>query len=126
VPGELVQDGSNAPLLQDMYTRVELGADGVLLGVVSVEADGTDPCPSDDAGSPLRDFVVHGAGLGTPRHIDPGDAIPAVGSSSIEDPGLTGLLLLGRSVLHPYRSIGGRWRTVWSMRVRRSPSQRGC
>jgi hypothetical protein len=64
-------DGSGASLLQGAYAQVELGANGAPIGAVSVEADGVDPWPGDDAGSPLRDLVVHGAGLGTPGRCDP-------------------------------------------------------
>jgi hypothetical protein len=34
------------------------------------------PRPGDDAGSPLHDLVVRGAGLGTLRRTNPGDARP--------------------------------------------------
>jgi hypothetical protein len=86
-------DGSGASLLQGAYAQVELGANGAPIGAVSVEADGVDPRPGDDAGSPLRDLVVHGAGLGTPGRTTPGDVIPTPGSSGAVGPGITTLPL---------------------------------
>jgi hypothetical protein len=65
----------------------------VPLGAISTKADGVDPQPSDDAGSPLYNLVVHGASLGTPERTNSGDAIKAPGSSGAEGPRITGLLL---------------------------------
>jgi hypothetical protein len=95
VPVMPMPDGSSAPLLQDAQARVELGVDGTPLGTVSTEADGADSRLGDDVVSLLRDLVVRGTGLGTPRRIDPSDAIPALGSSGIGGLGITRLLLLG-------------------------------
>jgi hypothetical protein len=69
------------------------GADGASLGVVSVEVDGVGPRPGDDAGGPLCDLVVCGAGLGTPESTAPGNAILAPESSGAAYPGAPRLLL---------------------------------
>jgi hypothetical protein len=58
VPMMPALDGSGASLLQGAYAQVELGANGAPIGAVSVEADGVDPRPGDDAGSPLRDLCM--------------------------------------------------------------------
>jgi hypothetical protein len=137
VLGELAQEAlvvqvvpapyqSSPSLLQDVYAQVELDANGVPLGIISVEAVGVDPRPCEDVGSLLRDFVVHGVDLGTVGRATLGDAIPTHDSSGAVGPGITGLLLSGPPVLHPCRSTGGRWRTTQSTRVRWSPPGRGC
>jgi hypothetical protein len=69
------QDGSSATLLQDAHAQVELDSDAAPLGLVNVEADRADPWLGDDGGSPLRDLVMRGTGLGTPVCTALGDAI---------------------------------------------------
>jgi hypothetical protein len=95
VPGELAHDGSGASPLLDVHAQVELGADGVPLGAVSIEVDDADPRPGNDAGSLLRHLAVCNANLGTLGRTDPGDAIPAPRSSGALGPKITGLLLSG-------------------------------
>jgi hypothetical protein len=69
----------SSSLLHDACARVELDADGVPLGAISIEADGEDPWPCEDVGSPLRDMVVHSAGQGMPSCTIPGDVMAAPG-----------------------------------------------
>jgi hypothetical protein len=69
----------SSSLLHDACARVELDADGVPLGAISIEADGEDPWPCEDVGSPLRDMVVHSAGQGMPNCTIPGDVMAAPG-----------------------------------------------
>jgi hypothetical protein len=44
---------------------VEPGASGAPLGAFTIGVDGEDPQVRDDAGSPLCESVMHGAGLGS-------------------------------------------------------------
>jgi hypothetical protein len=60
--------------------RVASGADGVLLGAISIEVDAAGSRPSDDAEGLLRDWVMHGTGIDAPETADLGDATPATGS----------------------------------------------
>jgi hypothetical protein len=77
VPIRSAQDGSIATLLQDAHVWEEPGADGPLLGAISIKVDGPGPQPDDDVGGPLHDLGVCGTGLGIPGSTAPGDAIPA-------------------------------------------------
>jgi hypothetical protein len=47
------------------------GADEMSLGATNVELDGVGPQPRDDTGSSLWDLVMHGAGFGVPRVVQP-------------------------------------------------------
>jgi hypothetical protein len=126
VPMMSVPDGSSASLLQDVYAWVELDSNDVPQGAISVEVNGADPQPCEDVRSPLCDLLVCGVGLGTPGCTALGDAIPTLGSSGVMGLGITGLLLSPcphHPALHPRRSTWGRWRTMWSTCVRRSPSR---
>jgi hypothetical protein len=61
---------------------VEPATNDVPLGTDSVEGDGVDPRPDDNARSLHHDLVVCGAGRSSPRFTALGDAVPALGSSS--------------------------------------------
>jgi hypothetical protein len=57
-----VQDGSGAGHLYVVPTRVEPDANDAPLGAISVEVDGVDLRPGNDARSLHCDLAVHGAG----------------------------------------------------------------
>jgi hypothetical protein len=78
-----------------------LGANGVLLGAISVEVDGAGSQPHDDSGGLVRDWVMRGAGIGAPGSTALSDAIPALGSSGAVGPGVSWLLLPGYSQVLP-------------------------
>jgi hypothetical protein len=103
-----------------------LGADGALLGTVSVEVEEANPGADVHTGGLLCDLLMHGTGLGMPRSAAPGDAIPSPVSSCVVAPGVAGLPLPGLPAFHPCLSIRGGWRTTQSLRVSRSSSWRGC
>jgi hypothetical protein len=90
VPLMPVQDGRSAPPLQDLHAQVELDADGVPLGAVSVEADGVDP---DQAKMPGVRSVTWWCMV--PVLARPGVAILAPGSFGTGGSGIAGLPLLG-------------------------------
>jgi hypothetical protein len=54
------------------------GADGALLGTASIEVDGANPWPGDDARGLLRDWVMPGASIGAPGSVATSDATPAL------------------------------------------------
>jgi hypothetical protein len=39
------EDGINSPILHDVHAQLELDADGVPLGAISIEANGADSWP---------------------------------------------------------------------------------
>jgi hypothetical protein len=67
------QDGSSAPPLQDVHAGVELDADGMPLGTVSIEADMANTPPSDDASIITPGCTDQGDGILVLRLRGPGD-----------------------------------------------------
>jgi hypothetical protein len=84
-----------------VLARVDPIADDMPLGTNSIEADGADPRPDDDAKGLCRDLVVHGASPSTPGFTAPGDAVPAPRFSSAVGPGMAGLCLMGSLARYP-------------------------
>jgi hypothetical protein len=68
-------------------------ASGTLQGTTSQDVVGAGPRLGDDAGSLLRDLVVHDAGAGVFRSATLGDVAPALWSSRTGGPGMSGLCL---------------------------------
>jgi hypothetical protein len=82
------------------------GADGMLLGAVSIEADGVSPRSGDDVEGLLWDWVMCGACIGAPRSAAPSDVTPTLGSSGVAGLGVSGLLCQRSRAAHFLRSHG--------------------
>jgi hypothetical protein len=74
---------------------VEPIANDMPLGADSVQADGADPLPDDEAGGLRCDLVFHGVSPGTPMCTTPGNVAPAPGSLGAIGPGVAELLVPG-------------------------------
>jgi hypothetical protein len=72
-----VPRGTPTPMELALEVHEALGADGMSVGAVSVEADGASPWPGDGAKGWLRDWVMCGTDIGAPGSAAMGDTMPA-------------------------------------------------
>jgi hypothetical protein len=83
------------------------GANGALLGTISIDADRASSRSADDTEGSLHDLVTQCAGHGMPQSTVLGDVVPAPGFSGVVVPGVAGLPLAG-SPSFPAPPIDGR------------------
>jgi hypothetical protein len=71
------------------------GASGGSQGATDIKVVGTRPQLGNDAGSLIRDLMMHSVITGVPGSAVLGDVAPAPGSSGVVGPGVSGLYLSG-------------------------------